>query len=236
MPQLVVSANVEVFRLIEPKHVTHRKEKEMPGNNGGLAQLESADVSQLRLDANTLTATAADVDRIVGKVTGEEPAPLGEELAPSSPPESMAELLSAAGRSFLRAFGSSLVVVASGWLAAPELNFTVAMATAGLIASIVAGFRAIQELVPYFSFRGYVSENCAQYLDSFARAFLAALLTSWIGILSMPTLTWDRSLVIGLMVGVGAALLRGAQAVFDKTESPFMNKGLPVPWIGKAHE
>ena len=73
----------------------------------------------------------------------------------------MKELLATAGREFLRAFGASLLILAPGVLAAPNYDQMFLLGVGALAASIAAGLKAVQELVPLLSFAGLVGQPIA---------------------------------------------------------------------------
>ena len=142
----------------------------------------------------------------------------------------MQKLLSDAGRSFLRAFAGSLIVLAPGILAAPNLNRAVAIGIAAVIASIAAGLKTLQAYVPRLSFVPYLPAPAGALADSFSRAFIAAFLTSVIGIFEMPNLSTAKSLVVAALVGAITAGIRGLQGALTTGEAPFGNVGIqPAP-------
>jgi hypothetical protein len=140
----------------------------------------------------------------------------------------MQDLLSEAGRSFLRAFAASIIVLAPGILAAPNLNRGLALGIAAVMASIAAGLKAIQVFVPRLSLVGYLPAPFGAWADSFLRAFLAAFITSIIGILNMPDLSTAKSLVVGALVGAFAAGLRALQGVLTSGEEPLPKAGFKI--------
>jgi hypothetical protein len=138
----------------------------------------------------------------------------------------MRALLSNAGRSFLRAFLGSFVVLAPGILAAPNLNRAVALGIAAVMASIAAGLRTLQHLVPQLSVGRYIlSPPFDAWIDSFVRAFLAAFITSIIGILNMPDLSGAKSLVVGAVIGAITAGLRALEGILTRGEDPLPSTG-----------
>lgn len=145
----------------------------------------------------------------------------------------MLRLVSEAGRSFLRAFAGSLIVLAPGILAAPDLNGSVALGIAALIASVAAGLKAIQVFVPQLSFKSVLEgTKLGPYyaiVDSFVRAFVAALIVSVLGILAMPEQQWSKALVVAALVGAFTAGFRTLQGVFTPGEHPAPGSGVTVP-------
>jgi hypothetical protein len=144
----------------------------------------------------------------------------------------MQSLLSEAGRSFLRAFAASIIVLAPGILAAPNLNRAVAIGIAAVMASIAAGLKAIQVFIPRLSLVAYLPARplpLGAWADSFLRAFLAAFVTSLIGILNMPDLSGGKAAVVGALVGAFAAGFRGIQSALTRGELPFAAAGFTIP-------
>jgi hypothetical protein len=141
----------------------------------------------------------------------------------------MRKLLSDAGRSALRAFIGSVLVLAPGILAAPNLNQMYLLGVAALIAAFTAAVRAVQVFVPQLSFASLLPSNYAQYgvyLDSFARAFIGTLVTLLPGVLNAPDLGTAKSLAVAALVGAVTAGVRVVQGLFTKGEQPAPNAGL----------
>jgi len=135
-------------------------------------------------------------------------------------------LLFAAATAFLRAFGVTFLLAVTGILAAPNVDAAVALSIAALIASIAAGLRAIQVFIPQLSFAEFVRQPLAAWLDSFTRAFLAALVTAITGWLAMPDLPTDRAFWYALITGALAAGVRSLQGLLTPQESPAPDKGV----------
>lgn len=140
----------------------------------------------------------------------------------------METVLSAAGRSFLRAFVAAILVLAPGVLSAPNLNRATALGIAAVIASIAAGLKTLQVFVPQISFVPYLAKPFGDWADSFTRAFVAAFLTSIIGILNMPNLSTWHSLVVGAVTGALAAGIRAVQGFLTPGDSPSPTSGIHV--------
>jgi hypothetical protein len=139
-------------------------------------------------------------------------------------------LLSEAGRSFLRAFLGSLIVLAPGILAAPDMHGAVLLGTAALVASIAAGLKAIQVFIPQLSFKSITALGAYYvYFDSFVRAFLAAFITAVIGLLAMPTLSITSSIVVGLVTAAITAGIRAVQGLFTPGDVPAPQTGFNPP-------
>jgi len=138
----------------------------------------------------------------------------------------MKNLLEKAGLSFLRAFGASVLILSTGVLAAPNLDQAYALGVAALIASLTAGFKALQVLVPGLTFASLISQPYAAWVDSFARAFLGAFIVGVIGVLNAPDLNSSKALAVAAIVGAVSAGLRALQGVFTNGEAPFTSKGV----------
>lgn len=144
----------------------------------------------------------------------------------------MLTLLSEAGRSFLRAFGASLIVLIPGILAAPNLSVTLSLSVAALIASLVAGLKAIQVFVPALSFKSLLPAKWiayGNYLDSFARAAIGAFVVGVLGWLAMPTLDFSKAVIVGVLTGALAAGFRALQGAFTTGDVPQPQAGLQTP-------
>ena len=138
----------------------------------------------------------------------------------------MVALLYAALTAFARAFGVTFLLAVTGILAAPNVDAAVALSIAALIASIVAGLRAIQVFIPQLSFAEFIPQPYAAWLDSFTRAALAALVTALTGWLAMPDLSTDRAFWYALITGVLAAGVRAVQGLLTPQEHPAPETGV----------
>lgn len=141
----------------------------------------------------------------------------------------MRNLLEKAGLSFLRAFGASILVLATGVSTAPNLNQAYALGVAALIASIAAGIKAVQVFAPQLSFVGLLPDSVAPYaswVDSFVRAFVGAFLVAVLGVLNAPDLQTAKALLVAAIVGAVTAGIRALQGLLTQGETPFVEKGL----------
>lgn len=138
----------------------------------------------------------------------------------------MTKLLFAALTAFGRAFGATFLLAATGIVAAPNVDTAVALSIAALIASIVAGLRAIQVFIPQLSFGSLIPQPYGALADSFARAFLATLVVSVQGLLAMPELPTDRSVWFAAFTGALAAGIRALQGLLTPGESPAPDTGV----------
>jgi hypothetical protein len=139
----------------------------------------------------------------------------------------MTGLLSNAGRSFLRPFIGSLLVLLPGVLAAPDTGTMTGLALAALIASVAAGLKAVQVFVPQLSFQSLLPGFSGTLLDSFVRAFLGAFLVLAPGVLDAPNLAEGRALFTAAIVAAVTAGVRALQGFFTQGE-PVGNSGFDV--------
>jgi hypothetical protein len=140
----------------------------------------------------------------------------------------MRELLSEAGRSFLRAFAGSLLVLLPGVLAAPDLAGMKGVGVAALISSVVAGLKAIQVFVPRLSFAELVGEKYGVWVDSAARAFIGSLLVLLPGVLDAPDLSQSKALLTAAIIAAVTAAIRALQGVLTPGEFPNPSGGVAV--------
>lgn len=143
----------------------------------------------------------------------------------------MTKLLYAAATAFLRAFGATFLLAATGILAAPNVDAAIALSIAALIASIAGGLRAIQVFIPQLSFGSLIPQPWAAWADSFTRAFLATLVVSLEGLLAMPELPNDRSVWLAAITGAVAAGIRALQGLLTPGEQPSPPTGIENPRI-----
>lgn len=148
----------------------------------------------------------------------------------------MLELLSEAGRSFLRAFVGSLLILVPGVLAAPDLGGMKALGVAALISSVAAGLKALQVFVPRLSFAELVGEKYGVFVDSAARAFLGSLLVLLPGVLDAPNLSESKALLIAAIIAAVTSAVRALQGLFTPGDFPAPNTGLSVqdPQVARA--
>jgi len=137
----------------------------------------------------------------------------------------MRHLLSEAGRSFLRAFAGSLLILLPGVLAAPDMNQVLGLATAAIISSVVAGLKAIQVFVPQLSFSAYLPGLKGALLDSFARAFLGSFVVLLQGVLASPDFDTGKAALIAALIAAVTAGIRAVQGLFTSGEEPAPNSG-----------
>ena len=138
----------------------------------------------------------------------------------------MKTLLEVAGREFLKAFGAAIIILAPGVLQAPDLNQAVALGVASLFGALAAGLKAVQGYVPKLTFASLLSQPFAAWVDAFTRGFLAAGITSAIGILFAPDLSTWKAAATAALVGAVVAGFRALEGVMTKGEAPFTGFGL----------
>lgn len=141
----------------------------------------------------------------------------------------MKELVSAAGRAFLRAFVAALIIYGIGISTAPQLHQTYLIGVSAILGAFGAGIRALQAYVPALSFVKYLGHPYGDWVDSFAHGFLGSLLVTLPGAFGAPDLNTVRSLVIAAIIGAANAGLRALQGTFTIGEAPRPAKGLPPP-------
>ena len=147
---------------------------------------------------------------------------------PPAPVVTTNSLLFAAMTAFLRVFLSSFIVFVAGILAAPNIDSALALSIAALTASLAAGLRTLQVFVPQISFKSFVGQPLAAWLDAFVIGFLTAFITAITGWLAENDFTGWKSVVIGLVVGALSTGMRAAQGLVTTGEYPAPAKGLAV--------
>ncbi len=145
----------------------------------------------------------------------------------------MRSILSAMGRAFLRDGAVAFFALASGILAAPNINQAAALAGAASIAMLVAGVRAIRVYVPQ------LAEAIARALNvpsAYAEVILTGLTTLLVGfialvegVLSAPNLDAGKAAALAGLLAIGTALVRVVQAWLTPGESPVEGTGISVP-------
>jgi hypothetical protein len=133
-------------------------------------------------------------------------------------------LLSAAGRSFLRAFGASLLILLPGILAAPNLAQVRGLATAAVVGSLAAGIRALQAFVPQLTIGG----KYGPILEEGLRTLVAGFFVLALGALAAPNLAEGKAILVGGLAGIVAAAIRAIQGLLAPAETPNPNAGVVV--------
>lgn len=146
----------------------------------------------------------------------------------------MRSWLSAAGRSFLRAFAAALIVLAPGILSAPTIRGAELLAVAALGAAIAAGIRAIQAYIPSLTVAKYLGNSVGVYVDSALRAFVGSLCVTLPGVFMAHSLNTGTALATAAIIGAVTAGFRALQGVMTSGESPWPQHGLAEP--PNAHE
>lgn len=132
----------------------------------------------------------------------------------------MNKLLFAAMTAFGRAFLITFLLAATGILNAPNQTTAVALSWAALVASIVAGLRAIQVFIPQISFKELLPQPVAAWVDAFALAFLASLVTLLTGWLAAPDWSTWKSALMAVVVGALTAGVRALQGLATSEDKP----------------
>jgi hypothetical protein len=134
------------------------------------------------------------------------------------------DAFNSAGRAVLRAIAPAVFVLATGLLASKDLTESKAILTTAVIAIIVAAAGALQAFVPQLSWRSYVSEGIAKYLDAATQAFVGtflALLTGW---LTAADFEFTTAALTAVIVGALTAVVRALQAIITPGE-PLVETG-----------
>lgn len=134
---------------------------------------------------------------------------------------SFTDVLSNAGRSFLRAFGAALVVFLPDLARAPDVSTAKSIAIAAGAASLAAGLRALQDFVPQLQFNfTYNGLPVGDFIGSFLRAALGAFIVSLVGIFTAPELSFSSSVIVAAVTGALAAGFLALQKFVDKKAVP----------------
>lgn len=143
----------------------------------------------------------------------------------------MNKLLFAAATSFLRVFGVTFLFAATGILSAPDLGSAVGLSMAALVASIVAGLRALQVFVPGITFARFAPQPIAAWLDSFSRAFIGVFLTLLTGWLAAPDWSTWKSALTAVIIGAFTAGVRALQGLITPGDRPAPAVGIGAPYV-----
>lgn len=137
----------------------------------------------------------------------------------------MRVILSAAGRAAIRDFLIAFLALATGILAAPNIDQAAALAGAASIAGLVAAVRAVRVFVPQ------IAQALASTLSvpqAYAEVILTAITTLLVGfialaegVLSAPNLDGANAAAVAGVLAIGTALVRVLQA--------FLTPGEPGP-------
>jgi hypothetical protein len=138
----------------------------------------------------------------------------------------MNKLLFAAMTAFGRAFFITFLLAVTGILSAPDQTAAVALSLAALVASIVAGLRAIQVFIPQISFSEFLPQPIAAWVDAFALAFLASFVTLLTGWLAAPDWSTWKSALTAVVIGALTSAVRALQGLATVGDQP-------APAIGK---
>lgn len=138
----------------------------------------------------------------------------------------MQKLLFAAMTAFGRVFIITFLVAATGILSAPDLNSALALSWAALVASIVAGLRAVQVFVPKLTFATFMHQPWAARFDAFTISFLGAFITLLTGWLAAPDWSTWKAALTSVIVGALTAGVRALQGLATPGENPSPGVGL----------
>lgn len=140
----------------------------------------------------------------------------------------MNKLLFSALTAFGRAFLVTFLFAVTGILTAPNMTTAVALSWAALVASLVAGLRAVQVFVPQISWKSVFSQPLAAWVDAFTLGFLGSLLTLLTGWLASPDLSNWKSALLAVLIGAVTAGVRALQGLATPGDNPLPEVGLSV--------
>jgi hypothetical protein len=135
------------------------------------------------------------------------------------------QLLSAAGRAFLIAFGASALALSTAVLGAPNVDAAASLGVAALFASLAAGVKAVQVFVPLLSWSSLLRQPFAAWADAFTQGFVGALVVSLTNWLDAGSVSDWRAAATAAVVGALMAGLRALQGAVTAGEAPFANRG-----------
>lgn len=138
----------------------------------------------------------------------------------------MSDLLGEAGRAALKTFAVALVAIAPGAWVAPNLDGTIAVGIAALMAFVAAAAAGVQTIWPALAVRAHVAGLTGALLDSFVHAFLGAFIVAITGWLAMPNYETWKSILLGAFAGALNAGMRAIQGAFTPGENPVPAKGV----------
>jgi len=139
------------------------------------------------------------------------------------------EVLSAAGRAFLRAFVASLLVYGVGVLAAPDLSHAYLVGVAALVGSFAAGLRALQAYFPKLSLAAYLGHPFGDWAESFLQGFVGSLIVTLPGIAGAPNFHTAKAFLVAAIVGAFNAGVRAVQGFATTGEHPSPGAGVNPP-------
>jgi hypothetical protein len=128
------------------------------------------------------------------------------------------QVLSDAGRAALRSIVPLALVLGYGLLNAKDITGARLQAVAFAVSAAIVIFTTLQSLVPALSWRNYVPEAYAKYLDAATQAFLGTFVSLILGFLAAPDWSTWRSFVTGALVAAGTAVVRALQSLFTPGE------------------
>lgn len=155
----------------------------------------------------------------------------------------MRVILSAMGRAAVRDFLIAFLALATGILAAPDIDQAAALAGAASIAGLVAVVRGLRVFVPQLS-QALASASgaplaYAEVVLTGITTFLIGFLALAEGVLSAPSLGGAKAAAVAGMLAIGTALVRVIQAFLTPGEpgpggistppQPVPAEGLPTP-------
>ena len=135
------------------------------------------------------------------------------------------EVLSSAGRELLVVGATAAAVFLPGLLQAPNLDAAYAIGIAALVAAGAAVLKALQAMVPAFSWSSVgVPQPVAAYLDIATRVVISSLFVIGFNVLNAPTLHDAKLAFTAGILGIAAAVGRALQGALTPGEAPFSGK------------
>ena len=145
----------------------------------------------------------------------------------------MKTILSAAGRAALRDGLIAFLALASGIWVAPNLDQQKALATAAVIAGLIAAVRAVRAFAPGLATALArmlnVPESYAETVITGLTTLIVAFIVLVEGVLSAPDLATGKSVWVAGLLALGTTATRLLQALFTPGESPAPTRGLAAP-------
>jgi len=128
------------------------------------------------------------------------------------------DVINSAGRALLRAIAPAVFVLATGLLAAKNLDESKTVLATAIVAILVAAAGALQAFVPALSWRSYVREGIAKYLDAFTQAAAGSFLALLTGWLTAPEWAFSTAGLTAIVIGALTAGVRAVQALITPGE------------------
>jgi len=139
---------------------------------------------------------------------------------------SFKDILSAAGRAFIIAFGASALALSTTVVGASGTDQAMVLGIAALFASVSAGVKAIQQFVPLLSWSSLLPQPFAAWADAFTQGFLGAFVVSVANWLDAGSVSDWQAAATAAAIGALMAGFRLLQGAVTGGEQPFASKGI----------